>query len=220
MRCIQALLILILACAAHCATQAAEVRVTLIRAAPGNLATILDQARDYRAKHPGQVMLMRHSQGDHWDLMLLESVAGSPIGGPDFRQHADFQHRFLARTESGWDTLAQRAEGAGLFHIEMFHAAAGKLDGLLEQRRMENAYLQATRRQPNALFVTTFGSDVDCFTVGFYRDLAHFAESPDLPAERFEQAARDAGFAARSDIGLYLRRFLVRHQDTLATAVE
>ena len=35
----------------------------------------------------------------------------------------------------------------------------------------------------------------------------------------FEKAAVDAGFKSRSDIGLYLRQFLVSHQDTLATQV-
>lgn len=200
--------------------EASEVyRVTLIRAAPGHLPTAIEQARAYKAEMEDKAVLMRHSQGDHWDLMLLEPAGESPLAAPSFADLADFEESFLASSESTWEEIARRAEPSDLFHIEMFHAAAGREADLLEQRAMENVYLTATEREPNAIFVTTFGSDVDCFTVGFYEDMAHFAASPDLPEEAFEEAARKAGFEARGDIGFHLRRLIVSHQDTLATQV-
>lgn len=207
--------------------QAAELRagemfrVTLVRAAPGQLPRVLEQARDYRsAVVAGTVVLMRHSQGDHWDLMLLEPAGETPLTAPEFGMQADFEHSFLASSESGWAEIARRSATSDLFHIEMFHAAAGKEAALLGQRVMENAYLTATGREPNAIFVTDFGSDVDSFTVGFYEDMEQFAATPDLPEEAFEEAAREAGFEARGDIGFHLRRLIIAHHDTLATGVE
>jgi hypothetical protein len=46
-----------------------------------------------------------------------------------------------------------------------------------------------------------------------------FATDPDLTDEEFEDAALKAGFESRSTIGLYLRQFLVGHNDTIATKV-
>ena len=102
----------------------------------------------------------------------------------------------------------------------MFHAAAGHEKDILEQRFMENKYYNATNRPGNVVFETVFGSDVDNFTVGFYKDLKAFATDPDLPKEVFEKAATDAGFSSRSDIGFHLRRFINRHFDTLASHVK
>jgi len=195
-------------------------RVTLVRAAAGHLPAVIDAAKAYREEHQGQAVIMRHSQGDHWDLMMLEPAAEDPLSGADFRQLADFQQHFLASSDLPWSQISKQAAAAGLFHIEMFQAAAGQLEPLLQQRHMENVYLTATQQVANAIFTTEFGSDVDCFTIGFHQDMPHFAASPDLPAEAFEQAARDAGFESRGDIGFYLRRFLVAHHDTLATRVD
>ena len=85
---------------------------------------------------------------------------------------------------------------------------------------MENAYYNATEREGNIVFETTFGNDMDLFTIGFYKDLITFATDPDLPDEVFEKAATDAGFESRSSIGLYLRSLLATHNDTLATSVD
>jgi hypothetical protein len=85
---------------------------------------------------------------------------------------------------------------------------------------MENNYLVATQRPANLIFETVFGSDVDLFTLGIYPNLAAFAAEPELAPEVFEKAATDAGFRSRSDIGFYLRQFLVGHHDTLATQIE
>ena len=195
-------------------------RITLLRAAPGNLAQLLEQTSNYKTQQKDNVSIMRHSQGDHWDLMMLEPVDKSPLKTRNFSDIADFQHSFLAKSVTSWKQLKPKADESGLFHIEMFHAAHGKANELLKQRAMENRYLTATQRQANVIFETTFGSDVDSFTIGYYQDLAAFASMPDLDSEVFSKAATDAGFRSRDDIGLYLRQLIIAHHDTLATRVD
>ena len=85
---------------------------------------------------------------------------------------------------------------------------------------MENAYLTSTQRNANVIFETTFGSDVDSFTIGYYKDMPQFASMPDLPEQTFAKAATDAGFESRNTIGLYLRELILTHNDTLATRVD
>jgi hypothetical protein len=108
---------------------------------------------------------------------------------------------------------------AGLLHIEMFHALAGKRAELLHQREMENAYLADTGQPQNAIFVREAGASWDAFTVGAYRGWKHYAEAQDVPAEKDEAAARAAGFASRSAIGPYLRSLIQDHHDTMAVPV-
>lgn len=194
--------------------------VTLLRAAPGNLLPLLNQTRGQKASSQDGMIIMRHSQGDHWDLMLLRPSADGIPKVHDYSPLVHFQHDFLATAPQSWSEIQQRNTDTGLYHIEMFQAAAERKAELLRQREMENRYYAATERAGNIIFTTRFGSDVDYFTVGFYRDLEHFASTPDLPEAQFEKAATDAGFANRDSIGLYLRELIIRHQDTLATKVD
>jgi hypothetical protein len=108
---------------------------------------------------------------------------------------------------------------AGLAHIEMFHALAGKRAELLRQREMENEYLGATGQPRNAIFLREAGASWDLFTIGVYRNWRHYAEAQEVPPDQDEAAARAAGFAARSQIGPYLRTLILDHHDTLATPV-
>ncbi len=204
-----------------CFTTAADLyRITLLRAAPGNLPALIEQTQSYKKKQQDELSIMRHSQGDHWDLMLLEPAGKTPLKEPEFHQLADFQHSFLAESETSWVTIKSKAVVSDLFHIEMFHAVHGKAQQLLQQRQMENQYLTATKREANIVFKTIFGSDVDSFTIGYYKDMNAFAFTPDLPKEVFEKAAKSAGFKARGDIGFYLRELILTHHDTLATRVD
>lgn len=195
-------------------------RITLLRAAPGSLAQLIDQTSRYKAQQKDNVSIMRHSQGDHWDLMMLEPAGKTPFDAPDFSTIVDFQHSFLAKSIIDWKQVKAMSKVSGLFHIEMFHALHGKSNELLKQRAMENDYLTSTQRQANVIFETTFGSDVDSFTIGYYKNLSAFASMPDLGSEVFAKAATDAGFKSRDDIGLYLRQLIVAHHDTLATRVD
>ncbi len=195
-------------------------RVTLLRAAPGNLPALIDSTKEYKVSQQGNPIIMRHSQGDHWDLMILEPAGENWMIAVDYSALVSFQHDFLVKSSWSWKDVKSRSENAGLFHIEMFHAAVGHKADILQQRFMENKYYNATNRPGNIVFETVFGSDVDNFTIGFYKDIKAFATDPDLPDEVFEKAAKDAGFSSRSDIGFHLRRFINRHYDTLASQVK
>ncbi|MCF6193810.1 MAG: hypothetical protein L3J46_05710, partial [Kangiellaceae bacterium] len=184
------------------------------------LADLIAEVKAYKIKQKGNLSIMRHSQGDHWDLMLLEPSGSNPIKMFNFGAIADFQHSFLAQSSVAWKTIQAKSKISELFHIEMFHAVHGKGAELIKQRKMENAYLTATERNANIIFETTFGSDVDSFTIGYYKDMPHFASMPDLSAETYAKAATDAGFESRNTIGLYLRELILIHNDTLATRVD
>lgn len=194
-----------------------DYQVTLLRAAPGELGDLIEYVKKQKSDTDDNMMIMRHSQGDHWDLMLL-----APFSKPemhDYGEWVDFQHDFLVESDVSWKELLEKDSISGLYHIEMFNAAHGLHDELLQQRAMENIYYNETNRDGNVIFVTKFGSDVDNFTLGFYKDMVDFATDPDLSDKQFEDAALKAGFESRSTIGLYLRKFLVGHNDTIATKV-
>jgi hypothetical protein len=195
-------------------------RVTTLRAAPGQLEALIEQVRVYRGEQRGRVLAMRHSQGDHWDLMLLEPAGDSMVAQPDFSGQVNFQHTFYAQSGVSFKGLQHKAKAATLYHIEMFEALAGKLEALIDQRRRENQYLADTGQVVNVVFTTLVGSDVDVFTLGFHNDWAGFAAGPTVSDSEAELAAKEAGFESRADIGLYLRRLLSGHHDTLAVPVD
>lgn len=220
-------------------------RTLLLRAAPGSLDALLDLYRGRRevlaAAGLEVPVLMRHSQGDQWDLMALfpiESLeeyfgseraialegAGVAAGLTEQAFQDSLRALVVFREEvfvSGPSlaVLREQEEGAGLFHIEMFVAVPGRYEELVGQRHMENAYYHATERAGNLVFERLAGAQWDVFTVGFYDDMQHFAADPDLPREVLEQAAVDAGFESRSTIGTYLRELMHHHNDTLAVPV-
>jgi hypothetical protein len=193
-------------------------RATLLRAAPGRL---LELVASVKGKAP---WIYRHSQGDHWDLMVLAPLAGvDPLKAPGAAaalgsdELVAWQEEELVR---GPDLAGLPGfTDAGLAHIEMFHALAGKRAELLRQRQMENEYLGATGQPQNAIFVREMGASWDLFTVGVYRNWRHYAEAQEVPPEKDEAAARAAGFSGRSGIGPYLRALILDHHDTLATPV-
>ncbi len=220
-------------------------RVVLLRAAPGGLLPLIELLKEERdlladAGEPAPLW-MRHSQGDQWDLMILY-----PMGS--FHEYFE-PERVRRRLEAGawkglseaqlqvealrltaWrdelfvrgpspEIVARAFEENTFYHVEMFVALAGRRAELLQERRMENAYLRELGRPLNLIFVREAGGPWDVFTVGFYRDLKHYAESADLSPERQERAARKAGFEGRDRIGSYLRTLIASHHDTLAGAI-
>src|SRR6185312_82644 len=178
---------------------------------------------------------MRHSQGDHWDLMIL-----SPMGS-----YADYYTRErVARRGKAEEVTANRIKpdiawqedlfvygppvadlrrafsNGTFFHVEMFVALPGEFSALYKEREMENAYAKAIKEPENFIFVRDQGAAWDIFTIGVFRDLKHYAESADVPAADQQAAAKAAGFSAPSDIGPYLRRFIREHHDTLAVGIK
>jgi hypothetical protein len=101
----------------------------------------------------------------------------------------------------------------------MFVALAGKGQELYRQREMENEYLRRIGRPQNLIFAKALGGPWDSFTLGFYRDLKHYAESADIPSELQQEAAIAAGFEGADKIGTYMRTLIARHNDTLGGKV-
>lgn len=215
-------------------------RVSTVRAAPGKLLAVIalyQQAHasgHWQRTGDAEPMLMRHSQGDHWDLMVVQPISSYAAyyqrdrierrerAAAEFTQALDALIAFRedlfaygpaqATVEKAWQENA-------LYHIEMFSALAGKHDELLHQRRIENDYLQAIGNRRNLVFVGDQGSDVDVFTIGFYPSLVEFAAPAAVSDEAAEAAAKAAGFQGRAFIGTYLRELLASHHDTLAVKV-
>jgi hypothetical protein len=202
-------------------------RALFLRAAPGHLVELIDVLKSGQAAMPPDErgLLLRHSQGDQWDLLLL-----TPIGS--MGKYFGKEHP----TPAGWDALVAwqeelfaggpaaaefraATEKAGYFHLEIFQALAGKRDSLTREREMENAFLASTGKPVNFVFSRVSGASWDLFTLGLYRDLQHYAEPASVPPDREEAAARAAGFDSRSAIGPYLRRFINSHHDTIGGIV-
>ncbi len=218
-------------------------RTTLIQAAPGRLSELMDvfkERREYFRVTDGEPFILRHSQGDAWDLMLI-----FPMGSMESYYDTDHVARRL-QAEAGFGTRAafevliapliswredtfvkgpkldlmrSRMNEGDFYHVEMFVALPGKRGDLIRERYMENEYLSNLGRPRNLVFTRVAGGEWDTFTIGIYRDIAHFAEGSAVPQELRDRSARAAGFEAAGDIGFYLRRFVRRHHDTLAGAV-
>jgi hypothetical protein len=216
-------------------------KVSLVQAAPGKLLDLIDlykaRAVAYQAAGDELPLWMRHSQGDHWDLMIL-----FPMGSyTDFYQGGRISKRKQSEQAStleekireniAWQEdlfaygppladLRKAFANGGFFHVEMFVSLPGKFADLYKEREMENAYAKALKEPENFIFVRDQGAAWDIFTIGVFRDLKHYAESADVPAKDQEAAAKAAGFEAPSQIGPYLRRFIREHHDTLAVAIK
>ena len=219
-------------------------KVSAVRAAPGSMSDLLDWIAALRASDyfedagESPPFIMRHSQGDQWDLLII-----SPMGNwsnyfsedsVSKREAASAKHAELL--VSGDALLAfdedHFAYGPSLaafsaayddndfYHIEMFKAAPGKFAELFEQRRMENNYLAATEQTENMIFSRAAGSDVDIFTIGFHKSFEAFAAPGSVSDANKEAAAIAAGFKGRSDISFYLRSLISGHHDTLAVKVK
>lgn len=208
------------------AASANDYLVTQVRAAPGNLPKLLDlfEQTNWGGFPNGRPIIMRHSQGNHWDIMMLG--ADTACGSESCKKFAqsldnlvDFQLSFTAHSTLSWDDVKKLDSNSGLYHIEMFQAGAGKHDALMRQRIIENNYIERIGGHANAIFTVNLGSDFDIFTIGFYESLQAYAEpDPATPAEK-EVAAKAAGFKNRADVSFLLRELIVGHQDTLAIKV-
>jgi hypothetical protein len=216
-------------------------KVTLVQAAPGKLQELIDLYKARASTSPAigdeAPLWMRHSQGDHWDLMILypmgtysdfyrpERVAKRRQGDPAvnqgdrFKEDIAWQEDLFVYGPAVADLRKAFAAGA-FFHVEMFVALPGKFSDLYREREMENAYARTLKEPENFIFVRDQGAAWDIFTIGVFRDLKHYAASADVPVEQQQAAAKSAGFESPAQIGPYLRRFIREHHDTLAVAVK
>ncbi|WP_420575889.1 hypothetical protein [Ekhidna sp.] len=216
-------------------------KVTLLRANPGdllNLIELIDQdISNFETYLENKPYLLRHSQGDHWDLMLIypiddlasyfsslqtdermESETIEKPYGDDFFNLVSFQEEAIVKGPPV-NVFISALEKYRLFHIEIFTSLAGKQNELLEQRLAENQFYAGIEHRPNFIFTRVFGPSWDNFTIGFYEDMHDFA-GPDVPFEKENQAAKEAGFEGVNYIGSYLRSLIAEHHDTLAWKVE
>ncbi len=214
-------------------------KTTLVQAAPGRLLDLIDIYKQQAAQIEAATgdappLWMRHSQGDHWDLLLLYPVERyAEYYRPDriakrekFSQAwAERMNRDVAWSEDVFaygpslEMVKAAFATAGFFHVEMFVALAEKREQLIQQREMENAYSKSLKLTENLIFTRDQGAAWDAFTIGCYRNLKHYAESGDIPRQDAETAARAAGFESASAIGPYLRTLISSHHDTLAVAI-
>lgn len=211
-------------------------RAAFLQAAPGRLreliAAVQGQQASYDRAGLPRPLIGRHTQGDRWDLLIVEPVGSvAAWADPDRRTRlavAAMEQRIeplvawqeeLIVTGPPLAEFQRRNEAAGFYHLEIFQGLAGKRDSLYRERLMEDDFSRRIGRPDNLVFVRLAGASWDMFTVGFFRDLAHYAEPSGLTAEQEDAAARAAGFAARDDIGPYLRRFIALHHDTLLNRV-
>lgn len=219
-------------------------RVTTVRAASGSLSDFLNGYAALKTSgYYGEAgipapLLMRHSQGDQWDLIFIQPMAGWSSfydeAATAKRQSAEIEfadllaksNALLAFSEDhfAWgpdfESLKKAYQENNFYHIEMFAAAPGKADELLQQRRMENDYLAATGQTTNLIFRRAAGSDIDVFTIGFHENLQAFAAPANASDQDKEAAAVAAGFKDRADISFYLRSLISSHHDTLAVKVD
>ena len=221
-------------------------KAMFVRAAPGKLLDLIALYKErmpvYDAAGDARPFWMRHSQGDQWDIMFLfplgswseyfskERMAKRDEAGNKAKvPQSEFARRFYNAVSWHEDlfvegppleTVRKSWEGAGFFHVEIFISLAGKQAELRKEREMENAYLVGIGRKPNLIFSHDQGAAWDLFTIGFYRDLKHYAESADVPEAKRESAAKAAGFDNADAIGPYLRSLIASHHDTLAVTIK
>lgn len=219
-------------------------KVTTIRAERGNFSDLLDWISELRASNyftdagKQAPFIMRHSQGDQWDLLVI-----TPMGSwADYYSKAATKKRakaaqtYAGQLKEGYgfvafeedifaygpplDDVKEAFESNSFYHIEMFEAGAGKTDELFEQRRMENKYLKLTGQKENMIFSRAGGSDVDIFTIGFHSDFETFVTQGTATPEEKEAAAKASGFKDRADLSFYLRSLITGHNDTFAGKVD
>jgi hypothetical protein len=222
-----ALLVAALASGAQAQAQRGDVlyRMTLLRGAPGRLLDLIGALKAGDIGSPtSKSWLLRHSQGDHWDLMVLQPFASYAQALKGERPSSLAPLQFIAWQEEefvrGPDLEALPGfREAKVYHAEMFHALGEKRAELLKEREMENANALALKRPASAIFVREMGASWDCFTLDAYRNWKHYAERDDTTKEQSLSAARAAGFPSDEQIGPYLRSLILDHHDSLMSAV-
>jgi len=226
--------------------QAYLYKTTFIRAAPGKLLDLIAlfkaRMKAYDSSGDERPFWWRHTQGDHWDLMLI-----FPMGNyTDYYSKQRAARRKRAAEESSppqeefarqlsscsaWsedlfvmgpplDAVKKAFENTAYYHIEIFISLPGKQAELFKEREMENVYQVALGRPENLIFTRDQGATWDLFTLGCYRDLQHWAETSDASKEKRDAIARQAGFVDADGIGPYMRTLIEMHRDTMGVAIK
>jgi len=221
-------------------------KTTFVRAAQGKLLDLIalykERMAAIEASGDARPFWWRHTQGDHWDLMIL-----TPMGSyVDYYAKARVTKRMKAADAAGlseegfarkldacssWkedvyvmgpplEFVRKAFEGTAYYHIEIMVSLPGKQAELYREREMENVYGVAGGRPYNMIFVRESGASWDIFTLGCYRDLQHWAAPSSLTKEEREEAAKKAGFAGADAIGPYMRTLIDFHRDTMGVVIK
>lgn len=220
-------------------------RFVMVQAAPGKLLELIDlyrkRASVIAAGGDELPFIMRHAQGDRWDLLIIypsgsfteyysaertqKRAAAAKVSGVSNEEFARQFYELVAWHEDEYvegpplPVFRSYVKDAGLLHVEMMQALAGKREALIEERRMENTFQRERGRPQNLIFTHDQGAAWDVITLGAYRNWRHYAESEAIPEEVSAAAAKKAGFANPDAIGPYLRSLMSTHHDTLGTPV-
>ncbi|UCE40123.1 MAG: hypothetical protein JSV17_11715 [Candidatus Aminicenantes bacterium] len=221
-------------------------KTTFIRAAPGKLLDLIDLLKDqmsvYDASGDKRPFWWRHTQGDQWDLMMLYPMKSyteyyskerikrrAQAQDSSSISQLEFKKRF--QEDVSWyedifvmgpplEIVENVFEDTSFYHCEIFIALPGKHTELFKQREMENAYLYGIGRPQNLIFTRDQGAAWDLFTLGCYKDMKEWAASSDIPREKREAAAIEAGFEGSDKIGPYMRTLILMHRDTIGNAIK
>ena len=221
-------------------------KATFVRAAPGKILELIDL---YKSRWPvveasgdERPLWWRHMEGDQWDLMIItpmgsysgyyakdrvarrdKSAAASSLSEKEYRAKLE---AFTSWQEDVFvmgpplDSVKKEFKAAAFYHIEMFVALPGKKADLYREREMENVYQVGIGRPATMTFVKDQGAAWDMFSLGCYRDLKHWAGTDDVPKEKKEEAARQAGFSGAGAIGPTMRTLIDWHRDTIGGAIK
>ncbi|MCC6987691.1 MAG: hypothetical protein IT181_01750 [Acidobacteria bacterium] len=216
-----------------------------IQAAPGKLPELLAAYRDrapVMARNGDEPpIVVRHSQGDRWDLLVIYPIGSftefysrermatrDAAGRASGVTNAEFQTRlyqFIAWHEDVfvWGPplaeLRAYVQGMTVAHLEMMQAMAGRHEALTRQRYMESAF-NVNRGRPRMLvFTHQEGAAWDVITLDAWRDWRHYGEAQMVAPEVSEAAAKKAGFASADAVGVAMRSAINTHHDTLGTFI-
>lgn len=216
-----------------------------IQAAPGKLPELLGL---YRQRWPVMTkngdetpILVRHSQGDRWDLLVIYPIgsftafysaermarreAAGTASGVTNRRFQEQLYELIAWHEDvfvwGPPLAELRAYVAGttVAHLEMMQARAGQHEALTRQRHMESDF-NVNRGRPRMLvFTHQEGAAWDVITLDAWQDWRQYGEAQMVSPDVSEAAAKKAGFANADAVGVAMRSLINTHHDTLGTFV-
>lgn len=217
----------------------------MIQAAPGRLADLLAL---YRNRAPvmeksGDEMpvLVRHSQGDRWDLLVIYPIGSftayySPerIAGRDAAAKASgvtnaaFLEQLDQLTEWHEDVFAwgpavaelrSYVAGNTVAHLEMMQAMAGQHEALTRERYMESDFNSYRGRPKMLVFTHEQGAAWDVITLDAWKDWRQYGELQMVAPDVSDAAAKKAGFTNADAVTATMRRLINSHHDTLGSFV-
>ena len=220
-------------------------KFVMIQAAPGKLPDLLAAYRDrapvMAVNGDEPPVVVRHSQGDRWDLLVIYPIGSfttfysaermarrDAAGKASGVTNAAFQERLYQSIAWHEDVfvwgpplaeLRAYVASATLAHVEMMQAMAGQHEALTRQRHMESAF-NVNRGRPRLLvFTHQEGAAWDVITLDAWKDWRQYGEAQMVAPDVSDAAAKKAGFANADAVGVAMRSLINSHHDTLGTFV-